>query len=180
MAADRPLILRADVREVLTLPAYRRLLAAYTLTQLAWSVGTLVLAVQVYRHTGSAVGSMGFFLAAQFVPALFSPLLVARVDRYAARGALTALYVLEALAFGALAWVTSHYSLVPLLVLATLDGVIALAARALTRAATVAVTSPVGLLREGNALANGAFSVCFFVGPAVGAVIADAGAPTRR
>ncbi len=163
------------MREVLKLPAYRRLLAAYTLTQLAWSVGTLALAVQVYRRTGSALGSAGFFLCAQFVPALISPALVARIDRRPARLVLSVLYALEAVAFALLGWLTSHFSLAPLFVLVVIDGIIALAARSITRAATVAVTSPVGLLREGNALANAAFSVCFFVGPAIGAVIANAG-----
>jgi hypothetical protein len=175
MAAGRPLILRAVVREVLKLPAYRRLLAAYTLTQLAWSVGTLALAVQVYRQTGSALGSTAFFLCAQFIPALISPAVVARIDQLPARKVLCVLYALEAAAFALLGWLTSHFSLAPLLVVVVLDGVIALAARSIIRAATVAVTSPVGLLREGNALANAAFSVCFFVGPAVGAVIANAG-----
>ena len=52
------------MRQVLKLPAYRRLLAAYTLTQLAWWLGTLGLAVLVYRRTGSALGSAAFFLCA--------------------------------------------------------------------------------------------------------------------
>ena len=61
----RDTCLRASV---LKLPAYRRLLAAYTLNELAWSVGSLALAVLVYRRTGSAIGAMGFFLCSQFVP----------------------------------------------------------------------------------------------------------------
>ena len=175
MPAGRPLILRAVVRRVLKLPTYRRLLAAYTLTQLAWSVGTLALAVLVYRRTGSALGSAAFFLSAEFVPALIAPAVVARIDRLPARRVLCVLFTLEAAAFAVLGWLTSHFSLAPLLVIVVLDGVIALAARSIIRAAMVAVTSPPGLLREGNALANTAFSVCFFVGPAVGAVIANAG-----
>jgi len=160
---------------VLKLPAYRRLLAAYTLTQLAWSVGTLALAVQVYHRTGSALGSTAFFLAAQFVPAVLSPLLVARVDQLVTRRLLGILYALEAVAFVALGWVSSHFTLAPLLVIVVLDGVIALTARAITRAASAAVTEPPHLLRAGNALMNTAFSVCFFVGPALGAVVANAG-----
>ncbi len=174
MPAGRGTILRAVVRQVLKLQAYRRLLAAYTLTQLAWSVGTLALAVQVYRRTGSAIGSAAFFLASQFLPALLAPALVARVDRLAARRVLGVLYAVEAAAFAALAWVASHFSLAPLLVIVTLDGIVALAARAMIRAASAGVTEPQGLLREGNALMNTAFSICFFVGPAVGAVVADA------
>jgi MFS family permease len=166
--------LRAAVRTVLKLPVYRRLLAAYTLTQLAWSIGTLALAVLVYRRTGSAVGAAGFFICAQFLPALISPPLVARLDQRAARRVLPVLYAIEAVAFAGLAVVADSFSLAPLLALALLDGAVALAARSIARAATVAVTAPVGLLREGNALANAAFSICFMVGPALGAVIANA------
>ncbi len=162
------------MRPVFKLPAYCRLLAAYTLTQLAWWVGTLALAVLVYRRTGSALASAAFFLCAQFVPALLSPALVARIDQRAVGRVLPELYAAEAVAFAALAWVSSHFFLGTLLIIVILDGVIALAGRALIRAATVAVTSPAGLLREGNALINGAFSICFFVGPVLGAVVADA------
>jgi MFS family permease len=165
--------LRADVRTVLKLPAYRRLFAAYTLTQLAWSIGTLALAVLVYRRTDSAVGAAAFFICAQFLPALVSPPLVARLDQRAARRVLPVLYAIEALAFAGLAALADDFSLAPLLALTLLDGAVALAARSIARACTVAVTSPVGLLREGNALANAASSICFMLGPALGAVIAD-------
>ncbi len=163
------------MRLVLKLPGYRRLLLAYTLNELAYSIGSLALAVLVYRRTGSALGAAAFFLSAQFVPALISPAVVARIDQRDPRTILSALYGLEALAFASLAVVASNFSLVPLLVLAVIDGVLALSARALSRAVTVAVTSPVGLLREGNALNNAAFSVCFMAGPAIGAVIASSG-----
>jgi hypothetical protein len=163
------------VKRVLRLPAYRRLLAAYTLNELAWSVGTLALAVLVYRRTGSAVGSAGFFLCAQFFPALLSPLVVARVDRRPARRVLPSLYALEAILFAALAWAASRFSLVPVLALAMLDGIVAVTARALARTATVGVLTPVGLLREGNALTNALFSICFMGGPALGGLVVVSG-----
>jgi predicted MFS family arabinose efflux permease len=163
------------VRRVLRLPAYRRLLAAYSLNELGWSVGTLALAVLVYRHTGSAVGSAAFFLCSQFFPALLSPAVVSRIDQRAPRRVLPSLYALEAVLFGVLAWVASRFSLVPVLALATLDGIVAVAARALARAATVGVLTPVGLLREGNAVTNGLFSVCFMAGPALGGLVVVSG-----
>jgi MFS family permease len=43
------------------------------------------------------------------------------------------------------------------------------------RATTVAVTAEAGLLREGNALANSLFSICFFAGPALGGLMVVAG-----
>lgn len=166
------------MRQVLQLPAYRRLLAAYTLTQLAWSIGTLALAVLVYRRTNSAVGAAAFFLCSLFLPALISPALVARLDQRASRRVLPALYAIEALAFAGLAGLASDFAFAPLLILTLVDGVVAVAARSIARACTVAVTAPRGLLREGNALANNAFAVCFMVGPALGAVIADAAGTT--
>jgi dolichol kinase len=163
------------VRQVLELPAYRRLLAAYVLNELAWATGSLALAVFVYRRTGSAIGTMVFFLCSQFLPALCAPLLAARLDQRPARRVLPALYAFECLAFLVLALLASQIALAAVLVLAALDGVAALTGRALTRAVTVAVISPPGLLREGNALTNAAFSVCFMAGPALGGAIVAAG-----
>jgi MFS transporter len=163
------------VNRVLKIPAFRRLLAAYTLNELAFMVGSLTLALLVYRRTGSALGAAGFFLSAQFVPALMSPLAVARLEGRPPRRVLPALYWFEALVFFALAWVAMHFSLVLVLVLALIDGLAALTARALARAATVSVTSAAGLLREGNAVANAGFSVCFMLGPAIGGAVVAAG-----
>src|SRR5205823_4667498 len=97
-----------------------------------------------------------------------SPAIVARLDGRAMRDVLPGLYSLEAVAFVALAGVASSFALAPLLVLALADGVIALTARPLARSSTVSVTVPYGLLREGNAVLNGAFSLCFMTGPAIG------------
>jgi MFS family permease len=129
----------------------------------------------VYRRTGSALGAAAFFLATQFVPALISPLAVAKLDRRPPRRVLPALYWFEALVFVALAWVAGHFSLVLVLALGLVDGVAALIARSLARAATVTVTSAAGLLREGNAVANAAFSVCFMLGPVIGGVVVATG-----
>jgi MFS family permease len=164
-----------SVRQVLTLPAYRRLLAAYTLNELAWAIGSLTLALLVYRRTGSAVGAMAYFLSAQFIPALIAPAVVARLDQRPAGRVLPVLYLLESLAFLLLALLVSHFALAPVLALTIADGVLALSARPIARAATVGVTAPRGLLREGNALTNGSFSICYMAGPAIGAVIVVVG-----
>jgi predicted MFS family arabinose efflux permease len=163
------------VKRVLKLPAFRRLFAAYSLNELAWAFGSLALAVLVYRRTGSALGAAAFFLCAQFIPALLAPAVVARLDSLPPRQVLPVLYALEAAAFGALAAVASSFALAPVLVLTTIDGILALSARSIGRAATVSVTAPVGLLREGNALTNVAFSVCFMAGPALGGLVVAAG-----
>jgi predicted MFS family arabinose efflux permease len=163
------------VKRVLRIPAYRRLLAAYTLNELAFTMGSLALALLVYGRTGSAVGAAGFFLFSQFVPALISPLVVARLDHLSSRAVLPIIYWLEAIVFVVLAFVSSHFSVAAVLGLSLLDGIAALVARSLARTATVSVTSAPGLLREGNALANAAFSVTFMVGPALGGAIVVAG-----
>lgn len=160
---------------VLRLPVYRRLFAAYTLNQLAWTFTTVALAVLVFRHTGSALGTAALFLCAQFIPALLGPALVARIDQLPARFVLPALYAIEALAFVALALVASSFSLAAVLVLALLDGLAANAARALARAATAAALSPAGLLRDGNALMNLSFSITFMAGPALAGVVVSVG-----
>jgi hypothetical protein len=45
------------VTRCLRVTAFRRLLLAYVLNELAWSVGTLALSVLVFRRTGSALGT---------------------------------------------------------------------------------------------------------------------------
>ena len=165
------------MRKVLALPGYRRLLAAYSLNELAVSIASLALALLVYNRTGSAIGAAGYFLCTTFAPALLSPALVARLDQLASRPVLVGLYGVEAVLFAVLAWVVGRFSLAPVLILALVDGIFAVTARALARAATVSVISRAGLLREGNALTNASFSLCYMAGPAVGgAAVALGGA----
>ncbi len=178
MPAGGRAILDPHVRRVLELPAYRRLLAAYALNEIAYSIGSLALALLVYRRTGSAIAAASYFIAAQFLPALIAPALVARLDSRPVARTLPVIYALEAVAFALLAWLAGRFSLPAVLAAALADGILALIARALARAATVAVTSPVGLLREGAAVANGAFSLSFMTGPALGGAIVAAGGTT--
>jgi MFS family permease len=157
------------------LPVFRRLLAAYALNELAWSVGTVALSVLVYQRTGSALGSAGFFLCSAFLPALLGPPLVARLDQQPPKYVLTSLYALEAVLFALLAWMTIRFSLTAVLVLSVADGAVATVARALASAARAEVLKPIGLLREGNAIANGVVSACFFAGPILGGFVVALG-----
>ena len=161
--------------KVLRLPMYRRLLGAYALNELAFSVGILALSVLVYRRTGSALGSAAFFLCSQVIPALPAPFVVSRLDQRPPRRVLPTLYMAEAVLFALLAWMATRFALAPVLALALLDGIFAVASRALARTATVDVLSGPGLLHEGNAVTNGAFSVCFMGGPAIGGAVVAAG-----
>ncbi|MFZ0387360.1 MAG: MFS transporter [Solirubrobacteraceae bacterium] len=156
------------LKSLIRVPAFVSLMLAYTLNELAWSVGTLALSILVYKRTGSALGSTGFFLLSQVVPGFVAPLLVPRLERLAPRRLLPALYWFEAILFGILAWLTSRFDLAPVLVLVLIDGVVALAARSLASAVRADILKPLGLLHEGNALSNTVFSVCFMVGPLIG------------
>jgi MFS family permease len=156
------------LKSLIRVPAFVSLMLAYTLNELAWSVGTLALSILVYQRTGSALGSTGFFLLSQVVPGFLAPLLVPRLEGLAPRRLLPALYWLEAVLFGVLAWLTSRFDLVPVLVLVLVDGIVALTARSLTSAVRADILKPRGLLHEGNALTNSVFSVCFMVGPLIG------------
>ncbi|HEX5194287.1 MAG TPA: MFS transporter [Solirubrobacteraceae bacterium] len=164
------------LKSLLRVPSFVSLMLAYTLNELAWSVGTLALAFLVYKRTGSALGSTGFFLLSQVVPGFVAPLLIPRLERLAPRRLLPGLYWLEAVLFAILAWFTSRFALAPVLALVLIDGVVALIARSLAGAVRADILKPLGLLHEGNALTNTVFSVCFLVGPLIGgAVVAFGG-----
>ena len=83
------------------------------------------------------------------------------------------LYVLKGLLFAALAVVAVHFSLAAAVALAALDGVVAITAKALTRAATATALTPRGMLRSGNALLNMGFAGLGAIGPVIaGAIVA--------
>jgi len=159
----------------LRIVAFRRLLTAYVLNELAWSVGTLALWLLVFKRTGSAIGTAGFFLCSQFLPALLSPALVARLDRASVRVVLPVLYALEAALFGLLAYLVHHFVLIPVLILALADGAIAATARSLATAARIEILKPKDLLHEGNALSSFAFSGAFMAGPVIGGAVVALG-----
>lgn len=114
----------------------RRIVTAYTVNRLGTWFGFLALSIAVYDHTHSAVAVAGTLLAGQVLPAFLVPALVARVETSSHRGALSSLYLFEAITALALAGVVAwHFALVAVLVLVALDGTAALAASALLRAA---------------------------------------------
>ena len=166
------------MRRLWSVPGFGRLAVAYSLNELVWFIGTVALAVLVYRRTGSALGSAGFFLCSQGVPALLAPAAVGLLDRASPRTLLPALYWTEALLFGVLAWLTGRFALAPVLVVVVLDGVLALIARSLSAGARTELLKPVDLVREGGALQSMMFSAAYLVGPLLGGAITAAGGTT--
>ena len=121
------------------------------------------------------------FLGTRFLPALIAPILVARVEQPPPRFALPVIYCGEAAAFGALALLAGdNFSLAGVVVLATIDGALALTGRALTRAVVAALLEPAGELRAGNAVLNVAFTGGAALGPGIaGLVVAGFGVQIR-
>jgi MFS family permease len=160
----------------LRIPAFPRLAGANLVNELGNWLGEIALAILVFDQTGSPMATAGLFVGIHFVPALATPPLVARIEHLPARLSLSALYALEAAAFGALALLADDFVLAAVLILAAIDGSLAAAARALTRATAAAALKPAGLLREGNAILNIGFTAGAAAGPALaGAVVAGAG-----
>jgi MFS family permease len=163
------------------LPGFPSLGVAYLVNELGNWLGEIALAILVFDQTGSPVATAALFGGMQFVPALLGPPLVARIEYLDPRIALPALYAAEALAFGALAFLAAgdRFVLALVLLLAAVDGSIAAAARAMTRATAAAVLTPADRLREGNALLNFCFTAGAAAGPAIaGVVVAGAGVRT--
>ena len=102
-------------------------------------IGSVALALLVYRRTHSALGATAFFLFAQFVPALLSPLCVARLDQFPARARAAGSVLdrgrdLPGPGLGGQPPLLGRRSCWPW---RFLDGTVALTARALARTATV-------------------------------------------
>jgi MFS family permease len=159
---------------------FSRLLASYTVNELGDSVGIVALAVLVYDRTQAVAPTAAFFIAAKFLPALLAPVITARLDQMAVRRSLPGIYLLEAVAFAALALIaSSDFFLSLVLALALLDGALAITGRSLTRGAVATVLQPAGLLKEGNALMNIGFAVSSVGGAALaGLLIAQFGVAT--
>ncbi len=139
-------------------------------------LGIIALSVLVFEVTGSAMATAALFLGTGFLPALMTPLFVARLERPPPRFVLPAIYAAEAAAFCALALLAEHFSLAAIVAIAAVDGTLALTAKTLTRAVTAAMLEPEGELRAGNAVLNIAFTGGAAIGPALaGAVIAALG-----
>ena len=160
----------------LRLPGFANLSFAYLVNELGNWLGEIALAVLVFDQTNSPMATAALFFGMHFTPALLGPPLVSWLEALPVRASLPLLYAAEALAFGVLALFADDFLLIAVLVLATIDGSLASASRALTRAAAAAALAPAGQLREGNALLNIAFTVGSAGGPAIaGLVVAGAG-----
>jgi MFS family permease len=156
---------------------FARLAVTYTANDLGDQIGLVALAVLVFDQTGSALAPAALFVVARSIPALIAPVFQATLDRRSIRLVLPAIYLVEALAFAALAVLSHHFVLSAVLAISLLDGVLALTGRAISRSTLALIMRPHGLLREGNNIINVCFSVSNMVGPVIGGVVVAAGGP---
>jgi MFS family permease len=155
----------------LKLPGFRPLAFAYSVNEIGNWLGEIALAVLVFEETGSPLATAALFLGMQFLPAFVGQGLVARIEVTGTRVGLPAIYAAEAATFVGLALLVNDFVLAAIVVLATLDGALALAGRALTRAAAAAILTPAGQLRQGNALLNIGFTAAGALGPLTGGLV---------
>ena len=153
---------RGSAARPLTVRPFGRMLASYTVNEFGDSFAIVALARSRLRQRPAKwPHTAALFIAGKFVPALIAPV-PDGPPRSAPRAPrpLPWLYVIEALAFVALAWIaTSDFHPALVLALALVDGAVAVTARALTRGAIAALLQPARLLSEGNALLNIGFAV---------------------
>src|SRR6476469_7842847 len=167
---------KARLTDPLKKPQFRRLAASYAVNELGDWMGIVALSVLVYDQTGSALATAALFLGTRFLPALLAPVVVTKAERPPPRFALPVVYCGEAAAFAGLALLVDNFSLAAVVALAAVDGTLALAGRALTRAVVATALEPTGELRAGNAVLNVAFTGGAAIGPALaGLVVAGFG-----
>ncbi len=112
----------------------RRIVAAYAVNRLGTWIGTVAISLAVFDRTHNALAVAATLMAAQVIPAVAVPFLVARVEASSYRRELSLLYGFEAIATCVLAFlVASYFSLPLVLLVVALDGTAALAASALLR-----------------------------------------------
>lgn len=146
----------------------RRITVAYTVNELGNWLGAVALAVAVFDDTRSAAATAALFVSVRFLPAVLVTPVVARLELLTRRGVLATLYLLQALTTGGLAILVLHPVLVSILVLGAVDGIAALAAKALLRA----VVSQGSADDEARRRANGRLNSCWAATAAIGPVVA--------
>jgi MFS family permease len=155
----------------------RRITVAYAVNELGNWLGAVALAVAVFAHTRSAVATAALFVSVRFLPAVLGTAIVARLELLARRGVLATLYLLQALTTGVLAILVVHLLLVPILVLGAVDGIAALAAKALLRAVVSQRSADDDARRRANGRLNSCWAATAALGPVVAGLLSAAVGP---
>ena len=158
----------------------RRIVLAYAINAVGGWFGLVALTIAIYDHSHSAFAVAGFFVASQAVPALFVPVLVARLETVGRTSILAGVYLVEAALCVGLIFFIVHYSFPALLALSMIDGVASLAARALTRTGAAHAGRAESELggRAANAQLSIAFAVTLMAGPPLAGLLVGFGGST--
>lgn len=137
------------------LPGFRPLIATYAVNDIGDLLAMVALAVFIYDGTGSVYALAAMFTASRLLPSVTAPWMTARLAPLKVSVTLPALYAVEAVLFGVLAYLVSQDApLGWLLLLAALDGLLALTGRSLTRGVMATIFDGGGMLRAGNAFVS--------------------------
>jgi MFS family permease len=148
-------------------PAFRRLLAARTVSHVGDGIAViaLVLLVQDQRRTGTAVGAL---LLATSIPRFLGPVAGAIVDRVEQRSLMVACDLGQAAIFGTIAWL--HPSFPVLLALVALAAVLDTLFAPAGRSALPALVRPEQLMRA-NAWIGMSLNIQVAAGPVLGGLL---------
>lgn|GEM_PF-290682 len=137
------------------LPGFRPLIATYAINDVGDLLAMVALAVFIYDGTNSVWALAAMFTASRLVPSVVAPWMTARLAPLKVAVTLPGLYAVEAVLFGVLAFLVSQDApLGWLLLLAGLDGLLALTGRSLTRGVMATIFDGGGMLRAGNAFVS--------------------------
>jgi len=148
-------------------PAFRRLLAARTVSHVGDGIAViaLVLLVQDQRRTGTAVGAL---LLATSIPRFLGPVAGAIVDRVEQRSLMVACDLGQAAIFGTIAWLQPSFPV--LLALVALAAVLDTLFAPAGRSALPALVRPEQLMRA-NAWIGMSLNVQVAAGPVLGGLL---------
>ena len=148
-------------------PAFRRLLAARTVSHVGDGIAViaLVLLVQDQRRTGTAVGAL---LLATSIPRFLGPVAGAIVDRVEQRSLMVACDLGQAVIFGTIAWLQPSFPV--LLALVALAAVLDTLFAPAGRSALPALVRPEQLMRA-NAWIGMSLNVQVVAGPVLGGLL---------
>jgi hypothetical protein len=161
----------AAIRRTLRIPEFRSLLISYVINRAGDVFGALALAVVVLTTTRSAIATAALFLATQFLPGLIGPAVVARLGAISPGRLLPVCYLVEAALFFVLAVFARRAGVELIIALAFVDGTLAFAGRAVTRATAASTLIGHDLMPEGKAAFNLALAGATVAGPALGGVV---------
>jgi hypothetical protein len=128
-----------SLREPLRIGTYRRLLVDYAINALGTWAGQIALSVLVLARTHSPLATSAVMIVGLFVPSLLAPVLVARLEPFGAQRTLPVLLALEALLFALAGRSVAGGAMTVILTLIAIDGLLALAVKAILKAGQVSL-----------------------------------------